>query len=166
MLCDERVEIRLFTGIIEEVGALIEKRGTGSSVRLRIGAKSFDNLSPGDSVSVDDVCLTVENAGKGEVTEAIREWEGCIKINPSRWETANNLAWLLATGRDPKIRNGEKAVYYAEMAVETQDIMILRVLTPWRLLMQRLGDLKRRLQLSKRQLRMLQPKETILFMRI
>jgi riboflavin synthase len=58
----------LFTGIIEEVGILIEKRGTGSSFRLRIGAKSFENLSPGDSISVDGVCLTVEKAGKGEFT--------------------------------------------------------------------------------------------------
>lgn len=60
--------LRLFTGIIEEVGVLIEKRGTNSSFRLKIGAKSFDNISPGDSISVDGVCLTVE---KTDVEEFI-----------------------------------------------------------------------------------------------
>ncbi|MBN1900390.1 riboflavin synthase [Candidatus Sumerlaeota bacterium] len=56
----------MFTGIIEEVGTLIEKKGTGSSFRLKIGAKSLVNLSPGDSVAIDGACLTVELSGSGE----------------------------------------------------------------------------------------------------
>lgn len=40
----------------------------GSSLRLRIGAKILENLSPGDSVSVDGVCLTVEKSSGGEFT--------------------------------------------------------------------------------------------------
>lgn len=68
ILLDEKAEVALFTGIIEEIGTLIEKKGTTSSFRLKIGAKTLQNLSPGDSVSVDGVCLTVEKSSDAEFT--------------------------------------------------------------------------------------------------
>ena len=51
----------VFSGIVEEIGRLVSKRGDGHSQRLTIGAKSvMQSLSPGDSIAVDGVCLTVE----------------------------------------------------------------------------------------------------------
>ncbi len=52
----------MFSGIIEETGTVVEKRDKGNMVVLGIRAdKVFDDLSAGDSISVDGVCLTIEN---------------------------------------------------------------------------------------------------------
>jgi riboflavin synthase len=57
----------VFTGIIEEIGTLTHLQRTGKEMQLRIAARLSDGLAPGDSVSVDGVCLTVTNVVKGEV---------------------------------------------------------------------------------------------------
>lgn len=51
----------MFTGIIEEIGKIKSKNGTSSGYRLVIEADLiFDGLKPGDSVSVNGVCLTAD----------------------------------------------------------------------------------------------------------
>ena len=57
----------MFTGLVEAVGELIERRPTPGGVRLRIGAALASELSPGDSVAVNGVCLTVVTASGGEI---------------------------------------------------------------------------------------------------
>src|SRR6266542_1864704 len=49
----------MFTGLIEGVGELIERKPTQGGFRLRIGASMTPELSPGDSLAVNGVCLTV-----------------------------------------------------------------------------------------------------------
>ena len=59
----------MFSGIIEEMGRLLSREGGGSSCRFVIDAsRIIENLSPGDSISVDGVCLTVERIGQGDFT--------------------------------------------------------------------------------------------------
>ena len=57
----------MFTGIVEDVGAVqaLEKKDKG--VLLRIGVRRIDagELSLGESVAVNGVCLTVVSAGDG-----------------------------------------------------------------------------------------------------
>ena len=49
----------MFTGIIEEVGAVCSvKKGVRSCVLEIKGSKIFDDLKTGDSVAVNGVCLT------------------------------------------------------------------------------------------------------------
>ena len=59
----------MFTGIIEELGTLLEiKRGTASA-RLRIAARSIlEDVRPGDSVAVNGVCLTVTGLSRESFT--------------------------------------------------------------------------------------------------
>ncbi|ROL57459.1 riboflavin synthase [Bacteroidetes/Chlorobi group bacterium Naka2016] len=55
----------MFTGIIEEIGKVLNISRIGNSVRLRIGVdKIIDGLKNGDSVSVNGACLTVVNLGR------------------------------------------------------------------------------------------------------
>ncbi|MFW6151658.1 MAG: riboflavin synthase [Verrucomicrobiota bacterium] len=55
----------MFTGIIEKTGTIGIKRVAGKSCSLTITHERFDQpLSPGESVSVDGVCLTVTEAEK------------------------------------------------------------------------------------------------------
>jgi len=57
----------MFTGLVEAVGELIERKPTDRGFRLRIGTSLADELSPGDSLAVNGVCLTVILAEKQQV---------------------------------------------------------------------------------------------------
>lgn len=57
----------MFTGLVEAVGELIERKPTDRGFRLRIGTALADELSPGDSLAVNGVCLTVILAEKQQV---------------------------------------------------------------------------------------------------
>ena len=54
----------MFTGIIEETGRVINITKNSNSVKLKINcAKVLENISLGDSVAVNGVCLTAVNFG-------------------------------------------------------------------------------------------------------
>jgi riboflavin synthase len=57
----------MFTGLVEGVGELIERKTTSGGFRLRIGSPLAPDLSPGDSVAVNGVCLTVILAEQNEI---------------------------------------------------------------------------------------------------
>jgi len=57
----------MFTGLVEAVGELVERKPTSGGFRLRIGTRLAGELSPGDSLAVNGVCLTVIVAEKSEV---------------------------------------------------------------------------------------------------
>ncbi len=56
----------MFTGLVEALGELVERTPTGGGFRLRIGTPLAPALTPGDSVAVNGVCLTVILAVAGE----------------------------------------------------------------------------------------------------
>jgi riboflavin synthase len=49
----------MFTGLVEAVGQLVERTPAAGGYRLRIGSPLAPELSPGDSLAVNGVCLTV-----------------------------------------------------------------------------------------------------------
>jgi riboflavin synthase len=57
----------MFTGLIEAVGKVAELRATPSGYRLRLRTTLASELSAGDSLAVNGVCLTVIAADSGEV---------------------------------------------------------------------------------------------------
>jgi len=57
----------MFTGLIETVGELVESKPTSGGIRLRIASPLAAELSPGDSVAVNGVCLTVILAKSSEI---------------------------------------------------------------------------------------------------
>jgi riboflavin synthase len=57
----------MFTGLVEAVGELIERKPTSGGYRMRVASPLAEELSPGDSVAVNGVCLTVILAEKGEI---------------------------------------------------------------------------------------------------
>lgn len=59
----------MFTGIIEEVGTVLEIRRSGDSAVLKIQAeKVLADVKIGDSIAVNGVCLTVTSWGMGFFT--------------------------------------------------------------------------------------------------
>jgi len=57
----------MFTGLVEDVGELVECKPTSGGFRLRIASPLASELKPGDSLAVNGVCLTVILAENGEV---------------------------------------------------------------------------------------------------
>jgi riboflavin synthase len=57
----------MFTGLIEATGRLVERKPMSGGVRLRISSALAAELTPGDSLAVNGVCLTVIMAGAGEI---------------------------------------------------------------------------------------------------
>ncbi len=56
--------LRLFTGIIEEIGTVIAIKHNGTSLRIEFRAeKVLDDLKVDDSIAVNGVCQTVVNCG-------------------------------------------------------------------------------------------------------
>jgi riboflavin synthase len=49
----------MFTGLVEAVGEVVERKPTNGGFRLRIATPLATELSPGDSLAVNGVCLTV-----------------------------------------------------------------------------------------------------------
>ncbi|HEY7170657.1 MAG TPA: riboflavin synthase [Vicinamibacterales bacterium] len=49
----------MFTGLVEATGEIVETKPMGGGVRLRIATSLAGELSPGDSLAVNGVCLTV-----------------------------------------------------------------------------------------------------------
>jgi riboflavin synthase len=57
----------MFTGLVETVGQLVERTPIEGGFRLRIGTSLASELSAGDSLAVNGVCLTVVLAEDGSV---------------------------------------------------------------------------------------------------
>src|SRR5471032_3049891 len=57
----------MFTGLVEGVGELVERKPTSGGFRLRIGTALAPELKPGDSLAVNGVCLTVILAERDEI---------------------------------------------------------------------------------------------------
>jgi riboflavin synthase len=54
----------MFTGIVEELGTVVELDVRGGDARLRVeGPTVVSGTAPGDSIAVDGVCLTVVDVG-------------------------------------------------------------------------------------------------------
>ena len=58
---------------------------------------------------------------KKDYVKTIADYSEAIRINPKHAWAFNNLAWLLATCPDPKIRDGKKAIELANQACELSE---------------------------------------------
>jgi len=59
----------MFTGLIEEVGAIVEIRPAGKAIHLKIKArKVLEGVELGDSIAVNGICLTVTHFDKTSFT--------------------------------------------------------------------------------------------------
>lgn len=59
----------MFTGIIEEVGTILDMKKTGNAMSLVIQtSKVTEDVKLGDSIAVNGVCLTVNDFKQGQFT--------------------------------------------------------------------------------------------------
>ena len=55
----------MFTGLVQELGRVSQLEQTADGIRLRVSAALAPELSPGDSVAVNGVCLTTTRIADG-----------------------------------------------------------------------------------------------------
>jgi riboflavin synthase len=55
----------MFTGLIESIGEVVEIKPTPGGFRMRLNTQIAPELTPGESVAVNGVCLTVVSADGG-----------------------------------------------------------------------------------------------------
>jgi tetratricopeptide (TPR) repeat protein len=65
----------------------------------------------------------------GKQAEAIADYEKALKVQPKESGILNNLAWVLATSPDDKIRNGKRAIELATRACELTDYKAAHILS-------------------------------------
>ncbi len=53
---------------------------------------------------------------QGKLDEAVKHYNEALRIKPDWVALMNNLAWLLATNKESKIHNPQKAIQFAELA--------------------------------------------------
>jgi tetratricopeptide (TPR) repeat protein len=58
----------------------------------------------------------------GRDTDAVAEYREALERDPDLISAANNLAWVLASSRDPSLRDPEEAIRLAELALEKRQI--------------------------------------------
>jgi tetratricopeptide (TPR) repeat protein len=71
-------------------------------------------IDPRHVLSHNGIATALVQAGR--VDEAIRHYEAALRLDPDFPSACNNLAWVLATSRDPAARNGARAIELAERA--------------------------------------------------
>ena len=62
-------------------------------------------------------CLGNALLRQGSINDAIAQYETAAALAPNDAHSRNNIAWLLATSSDTSIRNGTRAIDFAEQAV-------------------------------------------------
>ncbi len=65
----------------------------------------------------------------GKQAEAVADYEKVLKLRPKDAGTMNNLAWVLATSPDEKLRNGRRAIEMATKACELTEYKQAHILS-------------------------------------
>ena len=106
--------------------ALLEKGELDNAIEHSRAALS---IQPNDADCHTVLAIALDE--KGQSTEAIEHYEKALKISPRSVSALNNLAWLLATGSNASLRNGVRAIQFAQQADQLsggKNALVLRTL--------------------------------------
>ena len=96
------------------LGTFLDRQGAHAEA-LRHYRRAVE-LDPGRADAHLDLGLALERQGR--IGEALDHLRSAVRCSPAWVDPCNELAWLLATGSDPALRDPAGAVRLAERAVE------------------------------------------------
>lgn len=67
--------------------------------------------------------------GQGKQAEAVADYDKALESDPKNSGVLNNLAWVLATSPDDKLRNGQRAIELATTACEVTEYKQAHILS-------------------------------------
>lgn len=79
----------MFTGIIEDIGTIVQKKENGQNITFQIDS-SLDEITTDDSVSCNGICLTVEENNNGKLTLTAVD-ETIRKTNAGLWQIGDRI---------------------------------------------------------------------------
>jgi riboflavin synthase len=79
----------MFTGLIETKGAVASVEKTGNGIRLSLRPLTDLEVNPGDSISINGVCLTVTKHSKGVSQHVTSNSELAFDISPETVRSTN-----------------------------------------------------------------------------
>ena len=91
----------MFTGLVEEIGVVEEMQQLDDAIRIAVRApKVTEDATPGDSIAVDGVCLTVVDNANGTFTaDVMRETLDRSRLGTYQTGSEVNLERALAAGQ-------------------------------------------------------------------
>lgn len=112
--------IRLDPLLLEAYGALaeLEMRAGDGSGAIRHLRRAVE-LAPDSAVAHAD--LGVASMAQGDGTVAVRELRTALRLDPTLTPARNRLAWILATARDPQVRDPGEALGLARRVLRETD---------------------------------------------
>ena len=135
VLANARAEREDWDGVIESYDASLTIDGTGPAFQHRqlalhayyetdrqaearvIFQELLAGRAPGRALAA--VAGVAREAGDWPV--AVFGYREALERDPALPAAANNLAWILATSRDPRLRNSDEAIEHAQAAVRSSD---------------------------------------------
>lgn len=107
-----------YTAALNNLGALLTEAGrTAEAVTFLKRAVQFDPDSAEGHYNLANALAALEQYPQAEAQAAVPHLREAVRLKPDWVEALNRLAWLLATHRDPALRNGAEARDLAARAV-------------------------------------------------
>jgi tetratricopeptide (TPR) repeat protein len=127
---------------IEEMEQLTKSVPNQPELKIQLAMYYLINKQPREAISeYDDVLLldpenflALRSRGDaylniGQHADAIADFEKALKIEPEDTTILNNLAWVLATSPEAKLRDGKRAVDLATKACELTEYKLPHILS-------------------------------------
>lgn len=86
----------------------------------------------------------------GEQAEAVADYDKALELDPTSSHILNNLAWLLATSPDSKVRNGARSIELAKKACELTEYKQAHILSTLAAGYAETGDFKSAIEWSQK----------------
>src|SRR5262249_50861318 len=125
-----------------ELSLLRQVMPDSPEILLQVAGLYQSTHQPGKAIATYDHLLLVDGGNiaalrgradaylsQGKQSEAIADYEQALKEDPKNSGVLNNLAWVLATSPDDKLRDGKRAIELANLACEVTEFKQAHILS-------------------------------------
>jgi tetratricopeptide (TPR) repeat protein len=137
-----RAEQGRLAGALEDLKAASDLEPTDTELRLQVAMLELASKLPASAIEDYSAVLKIDgdnvvawqgradaHLALGEQAEAIADYEEALKRAPDNSAILNNLAWILATSPEDKLRNGARSIELATAACKVTEYKQAHILS-------------------------------------